>query len=288
MKQRNIHFNAVNTKPSISRILTTPDPTPPTVYYTVEAHASIEYIVNKCPTEIGWLGLVEDVPGGYMITQIYIPEQEVTATTTEIETEGMANLFMHLIEQGVDTSKVRYWGHSHVNMGVSPSTRDEDQIADYLETSPLFIRGIYNKKGVSKVDVFDVTQGFVFECVSTGIHKPISAGMLDYLDAALKSNVKERRYVNEKYPLGPGSFSLGLLTPDTDQRVEQKALTRIRPKDLNIYDVYAKDKNAFIFESELGQHIYYATALFSLPEQKIMKQLLAYDESTIGLPNKAK
>lgn len=171
----------------------------PTVFYAPTVWDQLWYIVAKCPKEVGWLGLVEPIYDGahYLITDLYVPEQTVSGTETDIDSDALAELAMELIDAGRDTSKLFYWGHSHVNMDVGPSSQDEDQVDEYLEHNSVFIRGIYNKRGSSKVDVFDKNAGVVHQCVA---NRPFTPGLTvaeaTRLDQLLKDNVSERVYVN--------------------------------------------------------------------------------------------
>lgn len=140
----------------------------PTVYFSDYAWAQLWTIINYCKDEVGWYGLVDETQGGdYIIAEIFVPEQKVSAATTDIESEAMGKLAAELEAAGKDSSKLRYWGHSHVNMSVRPSGTDEDQIQEYLDHVDWFIRGIHNKKGDSKVDVYDVENNVVHQCVNS-------------------------------------------------------------------------------------------------------------------------
>lgn len=142
----------------------------PSVYYTAEVAAAIEYIVGVQNQEVAWLGIVEIVSdNAYLITDIYIPTQEVSAASVDINEKDMAELAERIMADGHDISMMRYHGHSHVNMGVSPSATDQEHLSDYLEHSDWFIREIRNKKGDKKVDIFDKTKSCVFQCVDTNI-----------------------------------------------------------------------------------------------------------------------
>jgi hypothetical protein len=164
----------------------------PIVYYSQEAWLTIEYLIKESNKEIGWLGLVEKKDDFYIIREIFVPEQTVTAATTDIEPEAMMKLTMQLLDQNKDPSNLRYWGHSHVNMQVSPSARDENQIAEYLEHADWFIRGIYNKQGNNKVDVYNVPNNTIHQCVTnTVIPRRLSDTKLTELAQILKTNIKE-------------------------------------------------------------------------------------------------
>ncbi len=166
----------------------------PTVYYTPEAWETMWYVINKCEKEVGWLGLVEqdEEDNSYLITEIFIPEQLVHGAETDITAETLGKLANYLEIKGKDSSQLRYWGHSHVNMGVSPSMPDELQVDDYLEHADWFIRSIHNKRGQSKVDVYSTTENVVFQCV----HSDVLSTTLDEermaeIDKILKANVKD-------------------------------------------------------------------------------------------------
>jgi hypothetical protein len=127
----------------------------PTVYFTNEALATIDYIVAQCAKEIAWLGLVEEMENSFLVTKVYLPKQTVTGTSVDIEPDAMNLLIHELITAGEDPNKLRYHGHSHVNMAVNPSSIDQNHMRDYLEHVDYFIRSIHNKKGDTRVDVYD-------------------------------------------------------------------------------------------------------------------------------------
>ena len=167
----------------------------PEVRYTPYVHKVIQHIVAHQPQEIGWLGLVDKTAYGYLVTDLYIPEQTVSAAETDIDQDAMAALAIEIDEAGLDPSKLLYWGHSHVNMAVSPSHQDEQQIASFVENSPFFIRGIYNKYGDSKVDVYDKQSNTIFQCVNNVVDTPeLSKQEIKQLNVLMKSNLKKPVY----------------------------------------------------------------------------------------------
>ena len=173
----------------------------PEVLYTPEVWAIIQHIVQTCEREVGWWGHVRQVGSDYLIDAIYVPEQTVTGTETDIKPEAMASLAMEVMDENRSPSNLYYWGHSHVNMPVSPSGQDEQQVEEYLEDLPIVIRGIYNKKGASKVDVFDKNARIVHQCVHTRL-EVLTVDEIMELNALLKQNVTERTYIAPIQPLG--------------------------------------------------------------------------------------
>lgn len=195
MKPRNYNFTATQMTP-ITTSMVPASVVRPEVYYTPKVMRTIDYIVAKATGEVGWLGTVEKMGKDYLITNIYIPPQTVTSVTTDIEADAVAKIALQIMDDGGDLASLRYWGHSHVNMGVTPSSTDEAQIDEYMEQSDWFIRGIYNKKGESKVDVFDRTNGVVFQCVNDGLNTPqLTAEEKKHIDTQFL-NVKTPTYNN--------------------------------------------------------------------------------------------
>jgi len=163
----------------------------PKVWYSNRAWQKMKQAISMCPDEVGWLGTVDTVEGGYLVTDIHVPEQIVTGTETDISAESLANL----AEELDYPENLFYWGHSHVNMGVSPSGQDEQQTAEYLEHNDVFIRGIYNKKGDSKVDVFDMVEGMLYQKVANGVKiEALPDNEMTEFKAKVSANVKKFVY----------------------------------------------------------------------------------------------
>lgn len=158
-----------------SPMFATQTPKAPKVYYSDKAWAKISYLVKRAEGEVGWLGLVDRHGENYLITDVFVPKQEVTGATTNISAEAYNQIMFECIKEGVYRDNLCYWGHSHVNMDVGPSITDERTTQGYLETTTdggFFIRGIYNKSGSTKVDVYEKessTSGWIFECVDNSL-----------------------------------------------------------------------------------------------------------------------
>lgn len=171
-------------------------PRTPRVIYTTRVYQQITYLVHRCNLEVGWWGLVDVQPcGDYLITEIFVPPQTVTGVETDIEAEAMTALAIELMDRDLDPGKLYYYGHSHVNMGVSPSGQDESNTDQYLDACPIFIREIRNKKGESKVDIFDTTANVVYQCVENIPEWDLIPGdVVQEIDDIVESCVKERKY----------------------------------------------------------------------------------------------
>jgi hypothetical protein len=135
-------------------------PNSPKILISDHAYRRMCLIVEMAPKEVGWLGTVERMPSGnFYIDEIFVPEQEVTGSETDPTDEGQFKVMNELAEMGEEGMKkierLRFWGHSHVYMGTSPSGTDENTPLNYQRLGlPWFIRGIFNKLGRAEFTIY--------------------------------------------------------------------------------------------------------------------------------------
>ena len=192
-------------------------PSEPSIYFTREAWVKQCHLVHKCTMEVGWFALVDydENDNSFTITELVIPKQEVTHAETDIGKEDLAGAAMELIEAGKDTSKMFAWFHSHVDMGVSPSVQDEYQVEDFLEDLadqpevPAFIRGIQNKKGDLKLDVYYIQHGVAYQNVDfTVIHDDDPQWLKD-IEGEITTKVSARVQGQYNGGFGGGRHNMG-------------------------------------------------------------------------------
>lgn len=141
-------------------------PSAPTVYITPDAYKRICLYVELAPQEVGWLGTVSKRPdGNFIIDEVFLVEQEVTAVETELSVDGCAKLVVELLEGGEPglerANKLQFWGHSHVRMGTTPSGTDEQTMRRFAdEGHEFYVRGIFNKLGRGTFDVYYFNKGY--------------------------------------------------------------------------------------------------------------------------------
>lgn len=144
----------------------------PIVLISSTALTKMQTYVEQCSDEIGWLGTATRTEGKnndiYFVEDTYLFDQEVHATTTEITPEGLAEFAEEILQLDGDEglkiwNNLRMWGHSHVNMGVTPSGQDDTQMETFKEGgNPWFLRIIANKKGELKIDLYDYEKSIVY------------------------------------------------------------------------------------------------------------------------------
>ena len=191
-------------------------PGQPEVHFTREAWVKQCHLVDICPKEVGWFTLVNynAAENVFTIYDIIIPKQTVSAAETNIGKEALADAAMELINRGEDTSRLYGWFHSHVNMSVTPSGQDEYQVEDFLEDLveapevPAFIRGIQNKKGDLKLDVYFMHHGLAYQNVEFFVIHDDDPAWTDQVDALVKANVEEEKFA-QWYPRSPAAGNVG-------------------------------------------------------------------------------
>ena len=147
----------------------------PTVYINRSALNKMFIYTDEVPDEVGWLGTVQKVDNSYHVTDVFLFDQQVHGATTEITPEGLTEFAEELLQRsdGVEIwNSMRLWGHSHVNMGISPSGQDNKQMEDFSQIGhDFFLRLICNKKGELGIDVYDYKLGIEFHNVPWVIHE---------------------------------------------------------------------------------------------------------------------
>ena len=143
----------------------------PTVYITTQAYTKMRMLVDKTTTEIGWYGTVTKVPGltgVYVIEDIIVYPQKVTGATCEQLDNKMFEFEMSLTTDQVNHK--RFHGHSHVNMGTTPSGVDEQFYHDILtQVTDFFIITVTNKRNEYTTRLYDMEHNILFTDVPISV-----------------------------------------------------------------------------------------------------------------------
>lgn len=144
----------------------------PKIIISEKAALKMHSIVAYSQKEVGWLGIVEEKQDNiFYIEDVYLFEQKVTATTTEISAASIMEFAEKIISAdpvgGISkVNKIRMWGHSHVNFAVEASITDDRQMDVFQRNGcKYFIRLICNKPGNMKIDFFDYQEEMIYENV---------------------------------------------------------------------------------------------------------------------------
>jgi hypothetical protein len=176
----------------------------PTVLMTLHAKRKMDLIIHSVTTEIGWLGFVERLADSeYLVTDVFIPKQEVNGGTCEITEEGLVEMANEILdgEDGVvKMNQLRLWGHSHANMGTSPSGQDSDQMKIFTKNvDDFFIRLIANKRGDYNFTIFEYDRNLITEEAPSQTVTDEDEALAAEVKETVKTNVKELTYHTKYY-----------------------------------------------------------------------------------------
>jgi len=136
-----------------------------TIWLTMEAYQKIVTLVVEFSNEVGWHGAVTRISDNeFVIEDIYVYPQEVTASTVNTNQEAYTEWLYKLDDNTFNN--IRMQGHSHNNMGVSPSGIDDkhrQQILDQLEPDMFYIFMIWNKSLSIHTLVYDMQRNILYE-----------------------------------------------------------------------------------------------------------------------------
>lgn len=172
----------------------------PTILVSDVAYKKMSHIVTIAGQEVGWLGTVRELPeqGGYLIDDVYLFEQDVSAVSTTISSEGLATFADELLQRpdGADIwEHIRFWGHSHVRMTAEPSSQDDHQMALLRDSGhAYFIRGIVNKHGSMKFWIFFYETGLEFHDVPWQRVQQPDPELCAFIEAEFRTKVRSRRH----------------------------------------------------------------------------------------------
>ena len=153
-------------------------------------------LVDECDKEIAWHGTVTRTDNVYTITDILVFPQTVTGcTVTSDETEY--SLWIANQPDEIFNS-LRFHGHSHVNMGTSPSGTDTTYQEDILRNlKDFYIFAIFNKKGDHWCAIYDVDNNVAYENKDIELVTP-NTGNVEWAKEQIKSYVKSNDYTARK------------------------------------------------------------------------------------------
>lgn len=79
---------------------------------------------ERCPVEIGGLGILMEDAEGLLISDVFLLTQKVSASDTELDPESLLDFLERWLAEGRDVAGVRVWWHSHADMDVVWSETD--------------------------------------------------------------------------------------------------------------------------------------------------------------------
>jgi hypothetical protein len=113
------------------------------LYVTPECHNLITTLMGRVPIEFSMIGKLEPLQDGLILSQLHLPLQECTGSTTDINDSELMDLQS-------DHDGLNFWFHSHVNMPAFWSGTDEDTINKFSKGG-FVLAMVMNKAGEYKI-----------------------------------------------------------------------------------------------------------------------------------------
>lgn len=188
----------------------------PVIYLSMEAWVKMQNLVHTCEKEIAWHATVEKVPYRdnkdkwyYYVKQIFVYPQQVTGTFVDVDPVKWTEWSLQLPDDIF--SKIRFQGHSHVNMGTTPSGTDQatyQTLLDQLEENDFYIFMILNKRSEFTILVYDYAQNIIFETKDcyVDILLPNGSGLSKWTEENMKQVAEKKieylgnSYMDRTYP----------------------------------------------------------------------------------------
>lgn len=179
----------------------------PKVLMTPIAAQKINQLVQDTPTEIAWHGIVSRDNHNFIIEDIILYPHYITGTTATTEFETYTE-WLNSIEDTNLYNSIRFQGHSHVNMGTSPSNTDEQYYNDMLQTladDDYYIFMIINKKQEYHLWIYDLANNTIFETedIDFGVKISDTQTLKEWADTEKEKYILTRptttAYTNDAY-----------------------------------------------------------------------------------------
>jgi len=136
-----------------------------TIWLTQEAYRKMVALVTEFSSEVGWHGTVSrSADNEFVVEDIFVYPQEVTSSTVNTDQFAYTEWLYSLNDDVFNN--LRMHGHSHCNMGVSPSGVDENHrqgILDQLEPDMFYVFMIWNKSFSAHALIYDMARNILFE-----------------------------------------------------------------------------------------------------------------------------
>lgn len=167
--------------------------------FTPKAWIKMRALVDSFTGEVQWHGTVERRSDNtFVVKDILVFPHETTATTVVSGQEEYEKWLNELDDETFNSC--RFHGHSHVNMGVSPSSVDmayRHELVDHMgvpspDTDLFYIFLITNKKGDISVEIYDLTMNALYSTQEVVIRVPIGDDEMYSFIKRAKTCVKEK------------------------------------------------------------------------------------------------
>jgi len=164
------------------------------LWLTPTAYSKTVALVTKFSDEVAWHGLaVRQAQNEFVIEDIVVYPQEVTGSTVNTDQERYTEWLYEFDDEVF--GKIRMQGHSHVNMGVTPSGVDSghrEKILGQLDDDMFYIFMVWNKTLKTHTLIYDMANNILYDDSDIAI-KIIGDDSLDAFLADAEEKVQKKK-----------------------------------------------------------------------------------------------
>lgn len=206
-----------------------------TIYFSEVAWAKMISLIYSCDKEIAWHGLArrgeDETKDEYIIYDLLIYPQEVTGATVTTDQEKYQMWLYNRPDE--EFNHIRMQGHSHVNMGTTPSSVDTtfyDRILEQLSDDMFYIFMIWNKRGEKTIKLYDMKKNILFETKDCEVRvADTGLGIKSFLKSAGEM-VVERSYSYASGINKPATPVTSSKPDETKQESKQESKPESKPE----------------------------------------------------------
>lgn len=233
---------------------------------THDAWHKMRAYVDLCPDEISGLAKVEIVEGDFLVTDVAIFEQVVSAAHSDIPAQALARFQVELIKRGENPKDWFCWWHSHAAMKTFFSGRDVATINESIDFKMMLsIVTNHAHEFSARFDLYDPVR----------MQTEVTVEVLEQEDENIISECKQQiaAKVTRPVPVYVSSRDLGFGAHDYPAPTYKKA----------VYEGYDKDDHN-AYKNELAELSAELTAAMHNGDKKRLKEVQSeiYDKKVDG------
>lgn len=246
-----------------------------TVVFSEMAHTKMTTLVHAFSDEVAWHGVAyrdeDESKDRYYIRDILVYPQTVTGAT--VNTDQVKYQEWLMAHDDETFNNIRFQGHSHVNMGVSPSgvdTTHQEQIVAQLEDDMFYIFMICNKKGDVFTRIYDMKKNVMFESADVTIEVYDGEYALAAFLKGAKQIVERRTYTTpQANSSAKPQTTSSVVTPGAEKKNQNKKTKSIAdggyilPKNASTGTMEMYDYGEYFDEEDLRDPFFYSEGPWS-------------------------